>query len=149
MGYNPYRWWTSGKKKKKLSVKEHLYDRIKNGDFDYSYYYSEAEAARKQSSDLYNSVMDGYYKGGEKGDYWGYVNEARQKSYMKNVRANKLDEEGHRDEIKTLDLLKKELEKEFGFCLWDKVMKSRLMDAEQVYEFYLIEKLNRQSLVNK
>ena len=41
------------------------------------------------------------------------------------------------------------LEKEFGFCLWNKVMKSRLMDAEQVYEFYLVERLKRQSLVNK
>ena len=148
MGYNKFRWWTNGRKKK-LSVKQPLIERINNGDFDYSHYYSEAEAARKLASAIYDEVMEGYYKNPNSDDYWGYVNEARQKSYMKNVRANKLDEEGHRDEIKTLDLLKKELEKEFGFCLWDKVMKSRLMDAEQVYEFYLIEKLNRQSLVNK
>ena len=148
MGYNKFRWWTNGRKKK-LSVKQPLIERINNGDFDYSYYYSEAEAARKLASAIYDGVMEGYYKNPNSDDYWGYVNEARQKSYMKNVRANKLDEEGHRDEIKTLDLLKKELEKEFGFCLWDTIMKSRLMDAEQVYEFYLIEKLNRQSLVNK
>ena len=149
MGYNPYRWWASGKKKKKLSVKEHLYDRIKNGDFDYSYYYSEAEAARKQSSDLYNSVMDGYYKGGEKGDYWGYVNEARQKSYMKNVRAMKLDAEGHMDEMKILNQLKKELEAHFGFCLWDEMMNKKAMDAEQLFDFYCNEQMKRKGLFIK
>ena len=148
MGYNKFRWWTNGRKKK-LSVKKSLIERINNGDFDYSHYYSEAEAARQLASAIYDEVMEGYYKNPNSNDYWGYVNEASQKSYMKNVRANKLDEEGHRDEIKTLDLLKKELEKEFGFCLWNKVMKSRLMDAEQVYEFYLVERLKRQSLVNK
>ena len=148
MGYNKFRWWTNGRKKK-LSIKKPLIERINNGDFDYSHYYSEAEAARKLASAIYDGVMEGYYKNESKGDYWGYVNEARQKSYMKNVRANKLDEEGHKDEIKILHLLKKELEKEFKFCLWDKVMKSRRMDAEQVYEFYLIEKLKRQSLVNR
>ncbi len=148
MGYNKFRWWTNGSKKK-LSIKKPLIERINNGDFDYSHYYSEAEAARELASAIYDGVMEGYYKNESKDDYWGYVNEARQKSYMKNVRANKLDEEGHKDEIKILHLLKKELEKEFKFCLWDKVMKSRLMDAEQVYEFYLIEKLKRQSLVNR
>ena len=82
------------------------------------------------------------------GDYWGYEYEARQKTYLKNVRANKLAEEGHRDELKILASLKKELKKEFGFCLWDKAMNSRLMDVEELYEFYLIERLKRQSLVN-
>ena len=80
----------------------------------------------------------------EGGDYWGYEYEARQKTYLKNVRANKLAEEGHKDEIRILDSLKKELKKEFGFCLWDKAMNSRLMDVEELYEFYLIERLKRQ-----
>ena len=99
MGYNKFRWWTNGRKKK-LSVKQPLIEKINNGDFDYSHYYSEAEAARKLASAIYDEVMEGYYKNPNSDDYWGYVNEARQKSYMKNVRANKLDEEGHRDEIK-------------------------------------------------
>ena len=44
---------------------------------------------------------------------------------------------------------KKELKKEFGFCLWDKAMNSRLMDAEQLYEFYLIERMKGQNLLIK
>ena len=56
MGYNKFRWWTNGRKKK-LSVKKPLIERINNGDFDYSHYYSEEKAARKQSSDLYNEIM--------------------------------------------------------------------------------------------
>lgn len=145
MGYNKFRWWTKGKKKK-LSVKKPLIERINNGDFDYSHYYTEADTARKQCSALYNEVMDRYKEGD---DYFSFEYEARQKSYMKNVRANKLDEEGHKDELRILESFKSALEKEFGFCLWDKMMNSRVMDAEQVYEFYLIEKLKRQSLVNK
>tara|TARA_B100002019_G_C20883682_1_gene409967 strand:+ start:141 stop:575 length:435 start_codon:yes stop_codon:yes gene_type:complete len=144
MAYNKYRWWTNGKRKT-LSVKSHLWDRIQNGDFELSHYYTEEKAARKQSSDLYNEIMS---KCPDGGDYWGYEYEARQKTYLKNVRANKLAEEGHRDELKILASLKKELEKEFGFCLWDKAMNSRLMDVEELYEFYLIERLKRQSLVN-
>ena len=138
MGYNKFRWWTNGRKKK-LSVKKPLIERINNGDFDYSHYYSEAEAARKQSSAIYKEIMSN----------WGYEYEARQKTHLKNVRANKLDEEGYKDEIRILDSLKKELKKEFGFCLWDKAMNSRLMDAEQLYEFYLIERLKGQKLLIK
>ena len=145
MGYNKFRWWTNGRKKK-LSVKKPLIERINNGDFDYSHYYSEAEAARKQSSAIYKEIMSKCPKGG---DYWGYEYEARQKTHLKNVRANKLDEEGYKDEIKILDSLKKELKKEFGFCLWDKAMNSRLMDAEELYEFYLIERMKSQSLLIK
>ena len=68
MGYNKFRWWTNGRKKK-LSVKKPLIERINNGDFDYSHYYSEEKAARKQSSDLYNEIMS---KCPDGGDYWGY-----------------------------------------------------------------------------
>ena len=103
MGYNKFRWWTNGRKKK-LSVKKSLIERINNGDFDYSHYYSEAEAARKQSSAIYDEVMS---KCPEGGNHFDYEYEARQKSHMKNVRANKLDEEGYKDEIRILDSLKK------------------------------------------
>ena len=104
MAYNKFRWWTNGKRKT-LSVKSHLWDRIQNGDFEYSHYYTEEKAARKQSSDLYNEIMS---KCPDGGDYWGYEYEARQKTYLKNVRANKLAEEGHRDDIKILNNFKKE-----------------------------------------
>ena len=80
------------------------------------------------------------------GDYWGYEYEARQKTYLKNVRANKLAEEGHRDDIKILNNFKKELEKHFGFCLWDKLMDEKPMSTEDVYEYYCIEKMFRNGL---
>tara|TARA_B100001769_G_C22083484_1_gene583947 strand:+ start:271 stop:708 length:438 start_codon:yes stop_codon:yes gene_type:complete len=142
MAYNKFRWWTNGKRKT-LSVKSHLWDRIQNGDFEYSHYYTEEKAARKQSSDLYNEIMS---KCPDGGDYWGYEYEARQKTYLKNVRANKLAEEGHRDDIKILNNFKKELEKHFGFCLWNKLMDEKPMSTEDVYEYYCIEKMFRNGL---
>ena len=49
MSYNPFRWYTKGKKKR-LPQSAHLFDRIQNGDFDYSHYYTEAEAARSRAA---------------------------------------------------------------------------------------------------
>jgi anaerobic ribonucleoside-triphosphate reductase len=65
---------------------------------------------------------------------------------MKNVRALKLDEEAFKDEQKILWSLKNELEEEFGFCLWDKMMKSKQMDLEELYDFYCKEKMRRKGL---
>ena len=52
MGYNPFRWYTKGKKKR-LPINAHLFDKIKNGDFNYSHYYKEAESARKEYSSIF------------------------------------------------------------------------------------------------
>ena len=135
MGYNPFRWYTKGKKKR-LPQSAHLFDKIQNGDFDYSHYYSEAEDARKEYSSLFQKTMD------ETGDYAM----ARTAAKMKNVRALKLDEEGFKDEQKILKELKDSLYEEFGFCLWDKMMKSKQMDLEQLYDFYCQEKMRRKGL---
>jgi hypothetical protein len=113
-----------------------LFDKIQNGDFDYSHYYSEAEEARKEYSSLFQKTMD------ETGDYAM----ARTAAKMKNVRALKLDEEGFKDEQKILKELKDSLYEEFGFCLWDKMMKSKQMDLEQLYDFYCQEKMRRKGL---
>ena len=141
MGYNPYRWYTKGKKKR-LPQSAHLFDKIKNGDFNYSHYYTEAEEARSEYSSLFQSVMKNY-KGD---DYWGYYNEARNKARMKNVRALKLDEEGFKDEQKILKELKDSLYEEFGFCLWDKMMKAKQMDLEELYDYYCKEEMRRKGL---
>jgi anaerobic ribonucleoside-triphosphate reductase len=135
MGYNPFKWYTKGKKKR-LAPSAHLFDKIQNGDFDYSHYYTEAEEARKEYSSLFQKTMD------ETGDYAM----ARTAAKMKNVRALKLDEEAFKDEQKMLWSLKNELEEEFGFCLWDKMMKSKQMDLEQLYDFYCQEKMRRKGL---
>jgi hypothetical protein len=135
MGYNPFKWYTKGKKKR-LAPSAHLFDKIQNGDFDYSHYYTEAEEARKEYSSLFQKTMD------ETGDYAM----ARTAAKMKNVRALKLDEEAFKDEQKMLWSLKNELEEEFGFCLWDKMMKSKQMDLEELYDFYCKEKMRRKGL---
>ena len=135
MGYNPFKWYTKGKKKR-LPQSAHLFDKIQNGDFDYSHYYSEAEEARKEYSSLFQKTMD------ETGDYAM----ARTAAKMKNVRALKLDEEAHNDEMKMLYELRSSLKEEFGFDLWDKMMKSKQMDLEQLYDFYCQEKMRREGL---
>jgi hypothetical protein len=135
MGFNPFKWYTKGKKKR-LPQSAHLFDKIQNGDFDYSHYYKEAEEARKEYSSLFQKTLD------ETGDYAA----ARWKAKMKNVRALKLDEEAFNDEQKMLWSLKNELREEFGFCLWDKMMKSKQMDLEELYDFYCKEKMRRKGL---
>jgi hypothetical protein len=135
MGFNPFKWYTKGKKKR-LAPSAHLFDKIQNGDFDYSHYYTEAEEARKEYASLFQKTMD------ETGDYAM----ARSAAKMKNVRALKLDEEAFNDEQKMLWSLKNELEEEFGFCLWDKMMKSKQMDLEELYDFYCKEKMRRKGL---
>jgi anaerobic ribonucleoside-triphosphate reductase len=135
MGYNPFKWYTKGKKKR-LAPSAHLFDKIQNGDFDYSHYYTEAEEARKEYSSLFQKTMD------ETGDYAM----ARTAAKMKNVRALKLDEEAFKDEQKMLWSLKNELEEEFGFCLWDKMMKAKQMDLEELYDYYCKEKMRREGL---
>ena len=139
MGFNPFKWYTKGKKKR-LPQSAHLFDKIQNGDFDYSHYYTEAEEARKEYSSLFQKTMD------ETGDYAM----ARTAAKMKNVRALKLDEEAFKDEQKMLWSLKNELQEEFGFCLWDKMMNRRAMDAEQLFDFYCNEQMKRKGLfINK
>jgi len=135
MGYNPFRWYTKGKKKR-LPQSAHLFDKIQNGDFDYSHYYAEAEEARKEYSSLFQTTME------NTGDYA----QARHTARMKNVRALKLDEEAFKDEQKILKELKDSLYEEFGFCLWDKMMKSKQMDLEGLYDFYCQEKMRREGL---
>lgn len=136
MGYNPFRWYTKGKKKR-LPINAHLFDKIKNGDFNYSHYYKEAEEARKEYSSLFQKTMD---------ETGGDYSMARTAAKMKNVRALKLDEEAFKDEQKLLRDLKIELREKFGFCLWDKMMTESPMDLEELYDYYCHEEMRRKGL---
>lgn len=133
MGYNPYRWFTKGKKKC-LPQSAHLFDKIQNGDFDYSYYFTEAEEARKEYSSIFQRVME------ETGNDYA---QARHEARMKNVKALKLDEEGEKDEFRILKELRDSLQLQFGFDLWDKMMEEPPMDLEELYDYYCQEKMRR------
>lgn len=133
MGYNPFRWYTKGKKKR-LPQSAHLFDKIQNGDFDYSYYFTEAEEARKEYSSIFQRVMK------ETGNDYA---QARHEARMKNVKALKLDEEGEKDEFRILKELRDSLQVQFGFDLWDKMMEEDPMDLEELYDYYCQEKMRR------
>lgn len=135
MGYNPFKWYTKGKKNR-LPQSAHLFDKIQNGDFDYSSYYTEAEAARQEYASLFQKTMD------ETGDY----SMARTAAKMKNVRALKLDEEALLDEQRLQRDLRNELKDKFGFCLWDNMMDESPMDLEQLYDYYCHEEMRRKGL---
>jgi len=52
-GYNKYRWWTQGRPNKPLNVDAPLLLKIRNGDFDYSYMFSEARLVRESAEEAY------------------------------------------------------------------------------------------------
>jgi len=117
MGYNPFRWYTSGKyRKRPLPQSAPLLLKIKNGDFESSPFFREAEDARKDYQRMYNE----YIQNSHSKDEFSIKHEAHQYAKMKNVRALKLDEKADEEEQARLYQLKKELEAEFGKDLWDK-----------------------------
>jgi len=60
-GYNKYRWWTQGRPNKPLNVDAPLLLKIRNGDFDYSYMFSEARLVRESAEEAY---LQTYTRGG-------------------------------------------------------------------------------------
>jgi hypothetical protein len=118
MGYNPFRWWTKGRPNKPLKSDAPLLLKIRNGDFDYSYMFSEAKMMRETSESAYNEAYKNY--GGT--DQRNREQAAIEASRMKRVKAIKLELEAGRDEEMILWKLRMELKKEFGKDLWDKAM---------------------------
>lgn len=133
MSYNPYRWFTK-QRKKKLPKSRPLLERIQNGDFDYSIYFSEAEQARKEAEQVFNDVM----KNALIRDVKQREHEANLSAKMKRVRALKLMEEADKDERRILHELREELTKEFGVDLWDSAMEKQRGKgtAEDLYWWY-------------
>ena len=118
MGYNKFRWWTKGRVNKPLKTDAPLLLKIRNGDFDYSYMFSEAVEMRNTASKVYEQTYNNY--GGT--DERNRVEVALEASQMKRVKALKLELEANKDELNLLYKLRSELTKEFGKDLWDKAM---------------------------
>ena len=116
MGYNKFRWYTNGRRKKPLKKSEPLLLRIRNGDFEYSPYFDEVKVVRAEGKKIY----DDYMKTTHISDILDRREEALKRSKMKRVKALKLMEEGDKEEKKRLRELRLELEKEFEKDLWDK-----------------------------
>jgi hypothetical protein len=118
MAYNKYRWYTKGRPNKPLKADAPLLLKIRNGDFDYSYMFSEArevrESAKKAGEDAYKNY------GGT--DEQNRNEAALEAGRMKRIKAIKLELEAFVDENRILWKLQTELKKEFGKDLWDKAM---------------------------
>lgn len=134
MAYNKYRWWTKGRPNKPLKATAPLLLKIRNGDFDYSYMFTEAKLVRDSSQKSYDDTYKNYAGTDEK----NRVEAALEASRMRRVTAIKLELEAARDEENILWRLRQELKKEFGKDLWDKAMERSRGDGslEALYEWY-------------
>ena len=117
MGYNPFRWYTSGKyRKRPLKSNAPLLLKIQNGDFELSPFYREAEDNHK----LYDKMYNEYVQNSHSKDEHAIKNEAHQHAKMKRIKAHKLEEKALEEEHMRLNELKRRLKEEFGKCLWEK-----------------------------
>lgn len=136
MAYNPFRWYTSGKyRKKPLPQSSPLLLKIKNGDFEYSPFFREADDNEK----LYQQMYDEYMQTSGISDISDRKVEAHQHAKMKRVKAHKLKEKGHEEDLTRLIQLQKELTAEFGQDLWEEAMEAKLGGkgtTEDLYWWY-------------
>ena len=116
MGYNPFRWYTKGRRVKPLKKSEPLLLRIQNGDYEYSPYFSEAKEVEKEGDKMVEFLMKTLKIECE----FERRADAMEKTKMKRVKRLKLMEVGDEEEHKRLRELRLELEKEFDKDLWDK-----------------------------
>ena len=122
MGYNPFRWYTQGKyRKKPLKSNELLLDKIKNGDFEYSPFFLEADDNEKLYTKMYNEFMSTSLIS----DLNDRSVEAHEYARMKRIKAQKLMEKGVEEEQVRLNELKTELNLEFKKDLWDKCLQKQ------------------------
>jgi hypothetical protein len=134
MGYNPFRWWTKGRPNKPLKAEAPLLLKIRNGDFDYSYMFSEAkivkESAKKAGEDAYKNY------GGT--DEQNRIQASLEAGRMKRIKSIKLELEAMTDENKILWKLRKELAREFEKDLWEKAMERQRGKGtlEDLYMWY-------------
>ena len=116
MSYNKFRWWTKGRPNKPLKAEAPLLLKIRNGDFNYSYMFSEANEMKDTSQKTYEQAYTNYGGTDEK----NRQEAALEASRMKRIKAIKLELEAGKDEEMILWRLKMELKKEFGKDLWEK-----------------------------
>ncbi len=134
MGYNKFRWWTKGRPNNPLKADAPLLLKIRNGDFDYSYMFNEANGMRESAKQVYDLTYKNYGGTDEK----NRVEAALEASRMRRVKALKLELEGGREEQITLWKLQMELKKEFGKDLWEKAMERQRGKGtlEDLYMWY-------------
>ena len=134
MAYNRFRWWTRGRKNKPLKSTAPLLLKIRNGDFDYSYMFEEVKAVRQEATSVYEKAYKNYVGTDETNRRMAAEDSAR----MKRVKALKLMDEAHKNELKILHDLRKELESEFGKDLWDTAMEKKRGNGtiEDLYWWY-------------
>jgi hypothetical protein len=134
MSYNKYRWWTKGRISKPLKAEAPLLLKIRNGDFNYSYMFGEANEMRSTSQKAYEQAYKNY--GGT--DQKNREQAALEASRMKRLKAIKLELEAARDEQMILWRLRMEFKKEFGKDLWDKAMERQRGKGtlEDLYYWY-------------
>ena len=134
MAYNKFRWWTKGRPNKPLPADAPLLLKIRNGDFDYSYMFSEAkivkESAQKAGADAYKNY------GGT--DEQNRIQASLEAGRMKRIKAIKLELEAMTDENRILWKLRKELAREFEKDLWEKAMERQRGKGtlEDLYMWY-------------
>lgn len=134
MAYNKFRWWTKGRPNKPLKADAPLLLKIRNGDFDYSYMFSEAqivkESAEKASADAYKNY------GGT--DEQNRIQASLEAGRMKRIKALKLQIEADKNEKSILWKLRKELTVEFGKDLWEKSLERQRGKGtlEDLYMWY-------------
>ena len=134
MAYNKFRWWTNGRPNKPLKAEAPLLLKIRNGDFNYSYMFSEAkivkETAEKASADAYKNY------GGT--DEQNRIQASLEAGRMKRIKALKLEIEADKNEKSILWKLRKELTAEFGKDLWNKAMERQRGKGtlEDLYMWY-------------
>ena len=122
MAYNPFRYFTEGKyRKRPLKSKFPLLLKIRNGDFEYSPYFREADDNEK----LYNKMYNHYMETSLIVDINDRKVEAHEYAKMKRIKQNKLMEVGIEEEQNRLHQLRKELTEEFGKDLWEKCLEKQ------------------------
>jgi hypothetical protein len=134
MGYNPFRWWTKGRPNKPLKAEAPLLLKIRNGDFDYSYMFSEARIVKESAKVASENAYKNY--GGT--DEQNRIEASLEAGRMKRIKAIKLELEAMTDENRILWKLRKELTKEFGKDLWEKAMERQRGKGtlEDLYMWY-------------
>ena len=134
MSYNPYRWWTKGRPNKPLPSDAPLLLKIRNGDFDYSYMFSEAKSVKLSAEEVYLQAYNNYGGTDEKNRKEAALEAGR----MKRIKSIKLELEAFRDEEMILWRLRNELKKEFEKDLWDKAMERQRGKGtlEDLYMWY-------------
>lgn len=112
MGKSTFNWWRRHPKRKVLSNKRPLIERINNGDFEVSQYFEEAEAEKRTLLELKKKEED-------RGKKLGLKYESIRQNIFNATdeyqrRYNRLMKDAYRDEDRILNEIEKSFRKQFG-----------------------------------